>query len=88
MQHTDEQIDNLYILIADINAVPKLHLQHCLKATFIGFMTHFTNSMPTTLPTTTSKAPRANWNDTKITALIDYLVKHKAEMGMVETSRR
>jgi hypothetical protein len=37
--------------------------------------------MSTTLPTTTSKAPRANWNNAEITALIDYLVKHIAEVG-------
>jgi hypothetical protein len=37
--------------------------------------------MSTTLPATTSKAPRANWNNAEITALIDYLVKHIAKMG-------
>jgi hypothetical protein len=37
--------------------------------------------MSTTLPTTTSRAPRANWNDAEITALIDYLVEHIAEVG-------
>jgi hypothetical protein len=37
--------------------------------------------MSTTLPTTTSKAPRANWNDAEITALIDYLIEHIAEVG-------
>jgi hypothetical protein len=34
-----------------------------------------------TLPATTSKAPRANWNDAEITALIDYLIKHIADVG-------
>jgi hypothetical protein len=37
--------------------------------------------MSTTLPATTSKAPRANWNDAEITALINSLVKHIAEVG-------
>jgi hypothetical protein len=37
--------------------------------------------MSTTLPATTSKAPRANWNDAEITALINYLIKHIAEVG-------
>jgi hypothetical protein len=37
--------------------------------------------MSTTLPAATSKAPRANWNDAKITALIDYLIEHIAEVG-------
>jgi hypothetical protein len=46
-----------------------------LRATFTGFI----KSISTTLPT--SKAPRANWNDAEITALIDYLVKHMAEVG-------
>jgi hypothetical protein len=36
--------------------------------------------MSTTLPTT-SKAPRANWNDAEITALINYLIEHMAEVG-------
>jgi hypothetical protein len=37
--------------------------------------------MSTTLSATTSKAPRANWNDAEITALISYLVEHIAKMG-------
>jgi hypothetical protein len=37
--------------------------------------------MSTTPPATTSKAPRANWNEAEITALIDYLVEHIAEVG-------
>jgi hypothetical protein len=37
--------------------------------------------MSTTLPATTSKAPRANWNNAEITALIDYFVEHIAEVG-------
>jgi hypothetical protein len=37
--------------------------------------------MSTTLPATTSKAPRANWNDTEITALINYFIEHIAEVG-------
>jgi hypothetical protein len=43
-----------------INSVPKLPIQHRLRATFTGFI----KSMSTTLPT--SKAPRANWNDAEI----------------------
>jgi hypothetical protein len=35
----------------------------------------------TTLPATTSKAPRTNWNDAEITALINYLIEHIAEVG-------
>jgi hypothetical protein len=64
-----------------INSVPKLPLQHHLKATFTGLITHFSKSMSTTLPATISKAPRANWNDAEITALIDYLIEHIAEVG-------
>jgi hypothetical protein len=64
-----------------IDSVPKLSLQHCLKVTFIGLITHFSESMSTTLPATSRKAPRANWNDAEITALIDHLVEHMAKMG-------
>jgi hypothetical protein len=60
-----------------IDSVPQLPLQHRLRATFTGLI----KSMSTTLPTTTSKAPRANWNDAEITALINYLVEHMAEVG-------
>jgi hypothetical protein len=64
-----------------IDSVPKLPLQHCSKATFTGLITHFSKSISTTLPATTSKAPRDNWNDAEITALIDYLIEHIAEVG-------
>jgi hypothetical protein len=37
--------------------------------------------MSTTLPATTRKAHRANWNDAEIAALINYLVEHIAEVG-------
>jgi hypothetical protein len=53
-----------------INSVSKLPLQHYLKATS-------SHTFPN--PATTSKAPRANWNDAEITALINYLIKHMAE---------
>jgi hypothetical protein len=64
-----------------IDSVPKLPLQHCLKATFTGLITHFSKSISSTLPATISKASRANWNNAEITALIDYLVEHIAEVG-------
>jgi hypothetical protein len=63
-----------------IDSVPKLSLQHCLKANFIGLIAHFSGSMSTTVPATTHKAPRANWNNAEITALIDHLVEHIAKM--------
>jgi hypothetical protein len=63
-----------------IDTVPKLPFQHLLKMTFTGLITHFSKSMSTTLPVTTSKAPRANWNDAEITALIDCLIEHIAEV--------
>jgi hypothetical protein len=44
--------------------------------------------MSTTLPATTSKAPRANWNNAEITALINYLVKHIAEVGDGENFKK
>jgi hypothetical protein len=37
--------------------------------------------MSITLPATTHKVPRANWNDAEITALIDHLIEHMAKMG-------
>jgi hypothetical protein len=67
--------------MVSIDSVLKLSLQHHLKVTFIGLITHFSEFMSTTLPATTHKAPRANWNDTEITALIDHLIEHMAEMG-------
>jgi hypothetical protein len=66
--------------MVDIDSVPKLPLQHHLKMTFTRLITHFSKSMSTTLPATTSKASRANWNDAEITALVNYLVKHIAEV--------
>jgi hypothetical protein len=63
--------ENLMQHMVGIDSVPKLPLQHHLKATFTGLITHFSKSMSTTLPATTNRAPRANWNDAKITALID-----------------
>jgi hypothetical protein len=66
--------------MVDIDSVPKLPLQHCLRVTFTGLIKY----MSTTLPTTTSKAPRANWNDAEITALIDYLIKNLRRQHSLE----